>query len=115
MLYSNFMVMSFPFITMVEHNEKKKRKNALELENNLSTVVADKSINTNIDNKNIKPSSKKCNKEHNKNEYKDMVILSNLDEVVFQTSSSKCLMDELFPKQKNKKEINYDKYLDFFE
>ena len=30
MFYSNFMVMSFPFITMIEHNEKAKKSKQLD-------------------------------------------------------------------------------------
>lgn len=107
MLYSNFMVMSFPFINMIEYNEKLKRKNALES----SSTLTDKScsLSNECKKKLVSPDKEHCDK------YKDMVILSNLEDVVFLNSSSKCLMHELFPPQKNKKKIDYDKYLDFFE
>ena len=107
MLYSNYMVMSFPFITVIERNEKLKRKNVLEQ----SSTSTNKGcpLSKECKKKDVAPDKEHCDK------YKDMVLLSNLEEVVFQTSSSKCLMDELFPQQKNKKKINYDKYLDFFE
>ena len=43
----------------------------------------------------------------------DMIFLSNLEEVVLHTSSSKCLMRELLPETKNTKPVEYDKYLEF--
>lgn len=109
MLYINLMVMSFPFITVIEHNEKLKRKNALELSSNLT-----------INNRSLCKESKKQDVSPNKEEldkYQDMAIMLNYEEICFQPSptSPKCLMRKLFPEQKNKKIIDYDKYLDFFE
>ncbi len=98
MLYSQFMVMSFPFVTVVERNEKRKK---------MGLVGGD---NDNI----IHPKqSQKCPKPEPKNESQDMICLSNLEEIVFSTSSSRCLMDEI--RVTPRPPIDYDKYLDFFE
>lgn len=97
MLSSRLMVMSFPFVTVVERNEKRKK---------MDLVGGD-----NI----IRPEqSQKCPNPEPKNESQCMICLSNLEEIVFSTSSSRCLMDEmrLIPRPPP---IDYDKYLDFFE
>ncbi len=96
MLSSQFMVMSFPFVTVVERNEKRKKMDLLGGDN----IIPPKQ-------------SQKCPKPEPKNESQDMVCLSNLEEIVFSTSSSRCLMDEM--RLTPRPPIDYDKYLDFFE
>lgn len=96
MLYSKFMVMSFPFVAVVERNEKKKKLGVV----NNEKFVRDEQ-------------SQKCPKPEPKNQSQDMVFLSNLEEIVFSTSPSRCLMDEM--RVTPRPPIDYDKYLDFFE
>lgn len=96
MLYSRLMVMSFPFVTVVERNEKRKKMDLLGGDN----IITPKQ-------------SQKCPKPEPKNESQDMICLSNLEEIVFSTSSSRCLMDEM--RLTPRPPIDYDKYLDFFE
>jgi hypothetical protein len=88
--------MSFPFITVVERNERQKKEAA----NNLSQVDYD------IISKN-KESPKKeiCDKDN-------MICLSNLDEIVFYPCPRKSIFSKL---KYNKPRVDYDKYLDFFE
>lgn len=98
MFYSNFMVMSFPFITVVERYERQKK----EAVNKLPPV------DSNIISKN-KDTPKK------ENSYKDnMICLSNLDEIVFYPCPQKSIFAEL-RSNINKSPVDYDKYLDFFE
>tara|TARA_Y100000389_G_scaffold191825_1_gene218579 strand:+ start:1440 stop:1664 length:225 start_codon:yes stop_codon:yes gene_type:complete len=74
------MVMSFPFIAVVERNERQKK----EAVNNLLPVD------------------------------RNMICLSNLDEIVFYPCSRKEIFSALRPNM-NKPPVDYDKYLDFFE
>ena len=114
MFYSNFMVMSFPFITMVEYNEKAKKNKQLDAKQ-LDTKQLDAkqyNIRSLCPEKSNKTSTNE--KQSIKNDC-DMIFLSNLEEVVFHTSSSKCLMRELLPETKNTQPVEYDKYLEFFE
>ena len=109
MFYSNFMVMSFPFITMVEYNEKAKKNKQLDAkqldakQHNIRSLCPEKS------------NKSSSNEERNIKNDCDMIFLSNLEEVVLHTSSSKCLMRELLPETKNTEPVEYDKYLEFFE
>lgn len=115
MFYSNFMVMSFPFITMVEYNEKAKKNKQLDAKQLDSKQLDSKqhNIRSLCPEKSNKSSS---NEERSIENDCDMIFLSNLEEVIFHTSSSKCLMRELLPETKNTKQpVEYDKYLEFFE
>ena len=108
MLYSNYIVMSFPFITQIEYDEKIKREKAL-MKSSSNPTNKNYSLSEENKKKSPHPVKEDCDK------YKHAELLSNLEDVVFQTSSSKCLSHQLSPPQKNKKKIDYDKYLDFFE
>ena len=108
MLYSNFMVMSFPFITVIEKNERQKKLETISLEKpNIPSNIHEKSQKVTIEST-AKPQQEKCPKNY------DMVCLSNLEEIVFYTSSSRCLLSELKLNSKPSN-VDYDKYLDFFE
>ena len=124
MFYSNFMVMSFPFITMVEYNEKAKKNKQLDAKQLDTKQLDTKQLDAKQHNirslcpeKSNKSSSneERSIKNDGDKKYCDMIFLSNLEEVVFHTSSSECLMRELLPETKNTKPVDYDKYLEFFE
>ena len=120
MLFSRFMVMSFPFITVIEKNEKQKKLDAISLSNNNKehNIVPD---NKNIvgDNTNKEIKVMETIRERNISECPalyDMICLSNLEEIVFYTSTKKCLLTELYnTENKVKPPVDYDKYLDLFE
>lgn len=108
MLYSNIMVMSFPFITTIEKNERQKKINAISIEK-INTKTGNHSKNDiKSPESTIKPTSDQYSETH------DMICLSNLEEVVFYTSTSRCLLKELRCFSKSTP-VDYDKYLDFFE
>lgn len=71
--------------------------------------------------KNLNSKSKHgCPKKSNDDKCKEtevMVCLSNLEEIVFYTHSSRCLLTELSGKKNTKTQTvdYYDKYLDYFE
>ncbi len=120
MLFSKFMVMSFPFITVIEKNERQKKLDAISLSKN------NKEPNIFPDNKNIVGDNTlkeikvmETIRERNISECpnsNDMVCLSNLEEIVFYTSTKKCLLTELYnTKNNDKPPVDYDKYLDLFE
>ena len=107
MLCSRFMVMSFPFVSIIERNERQKKLDPISLNKpnvdeviNKNTVVSDKPQKTLNNGKN--------------SQTQDMVCLSNLEEIVFFTSTSRCLLDEMKYTGTTKK-VDYDKYLEFFE
>ena len=115
MLHSNFMVMSFPFITAVEINEKKKKLDMISL-NKINTEL------TNSSDKKPKTEPKKSETSQNNSsentEKENMICLSNLEEVVFYKSSPKRTTNKSNSERKNSIPLpfnNYDKYLDFFE
>ena len=113
MMYSNFLVMSFPFITQIEYDEKMKREKALKSSNNL-TNVNNIHANRAAKKKHEQCEKDSCNKTHCDKSH-NLTLLSNLEEIAFLSSPSRCSRCELFPASKEKKIINYDKYLDFFE
>ena len=107
MLYSRFMVMSFPFVSIIERNERQKKLDTISLNKtnanegiNKSAVISNQPKQT-------------INIEKN-NQTKDMVCLSNLEEIVFFTSTSRCILDEMKSNRSTTK-VDYDKYLEFFE
>ena len=83
--------MSFPLVKDSRKNENEKRTNSEDSE---KRVV--------------------CEKKSKRPQYQDMVCLSNLEEIVFFTSTSRCLLDEM-KDVTSKSAVEYDKYLDFFE
>lgn len=107
MLCSRFMVMSFPFVSIIERNERQKKLDAISLNKqnanegiNKSAVISNQPKQTiNID---------------KNNQTQDMVCLSNLEEIVFFTSTSRCILDEIKSNRSTTK-VDYDKYLEFFE
>jgi len=105
------MIMNFPFITIVERNEKSKKS----INNLLPVDCNTASKNKDISNKNIQ--NKEIQNKEILNEYDNMICLSNLEEIVFDSSCPcprKYIFDSLKP-NKSKSNIDYDKYLDFFE
>jgi hypothetical protein len=87
-----------------------------------------------VTNKSNQESEKHCESLQNSNKCKDkqqnakteihedrfqenqnMVCLSNLEEIVFYTQSSKCLLKEMKLYKEQQTPVDYDKYLDFFE
>lgn len=116
MFYSNFMVMSFPFITMIEYNEKgKKNKRADTKPANIGSVCPEKRHNVTVGHEECKKNNNDSDINLRDKERCDMAFLSNLEDFVFYTSSSNCLMRELSRETKTKNPIEYDKYLEFFE
>lgn len=115
MMFTRFMVMSFPFITLIEKNEKQKRLDAISLKkkggdyhNENNTINASKEV---------KPVKAICQKDIGKSaNSNDMICLSNLEEIVFYTSTDKCLLDEICNStNKSTPPVDYDKYLHLFE
>ena len=97
MLRCKFLVMSFPFITVVEKNERQKQLPPKSIEKTVANTTA------NVNDIPPKKNPEKC----------DMICLSNLEEIVFYTSTSQCLLNEM--KVPTKQPVDYDKYLDYFE
>lgn len=106
MLYSRLMVMSFPFVTTVERNERQKKKDVISANNKVPCAVSKENA--------VKSHEGKITSSVNEKNVQDMICLSNLEEIVFFTSSSRCLLDEIKTKPPKSK-VNYDKYLEFFE
>lgn len=107
MLCSRFMVMSFPFVSIIERNERQKKLDAISLnKSNANEGINKSAVISNQPKQTI-------NIEKN-NQTQDMVCLSNLEEIVFFTSTSRCLLDEMKTNRSTTK-VNYDKYLEFFE
>lgn len=104
MLYSHFIVMSFPFVNVVERNERQKKINIIPSNKSTPLVVNKESS---VNSKENKPS---VVTEKN---VQNMVCLSNLEEIVFLTSSSRGSLYNM--KSTPKPVVDYDKYLDFFE
>ena len=99
MLYSNFMVISFPFVTLVERTEKVQKQNV--------SGEVNKEIMKSPPTNSPPPKKLELNNE------RDMICLSNLEEVVFYNSPYKCPFNET--NKKKKTPVDYDKYLEFFE
>tara|TARA_Y100000389_G_C17253524_1_gene409342 strand:+ start:44 stop:319 length:276 start_codon:yes stop_codon:yes gene_type:complete len=91
--------MSFSLMKDAGKNEK---KNGVSLNKSCTHAV------------NTKDSEKVCEKKIQKPQHQDMLCLSNLEEIVFFTSTSRCLLDEM-KDVPSKPAVEYDKYLDFFE
>jgi hypothetical protein len=107
MLYSRFMVMSFPFVSIIERNERQKKLDAISLNKpNVDEVINKNAV--------ISEKSKQTLNIETNNRTQDMVCLSNLEEIVFFTSTSRCLLDEMKTNRSTTK-VDYDKYLEFFE
>tara|TARA_Y100000389_G_scaffold155236_2_gene155855 strand:+ start:1615 stop:1965 length:351 start_codon:yes stop_codon:yes gene_type:complete len=116
------MVMSFPFITVIEKNERQKRLDAISLKksNKESKIISDNKNNIVDNNSSKEMKDVETIREKNISEYSSLndniICLSNLEEVVFYTSTKKCLLTELYnPGKKVKPPVDYDKYLDLFE
>lgn len=112
--------MSFPFITVIEKNERQKRLDAISLsKTNKETNIVSDNKNMVGDNNSKGIKDVETIRERNMSESlnsNDMICLSNLEEVVFYTSTKKCLLTELYNTEKKvKPPVDYDKYLDLFE
>ena len=108
-MLTNFLVMGFPFITMIE---RKERQNTLD---NINKKVGEprKPLTLPPVPKSSEPSKNET--DCRELTHDDMICLSNLEDVAFYTVSTNCLLDEINPNRKKKKYVDYDKYLDFFE
>ena len=95
------MVMSIPFISVIEQNEReRKRERERKGVNNFSKPDSDDVINK-------LPKTEDSHKEN-------IICLSNLEEIVFYPCSQRPL-NNVFKYKKCKPCVDYDKYLDFFE
>tara|TARA_A100001011_G_C14321225_1_gene850754 strand:+ start:1157 stop:1468 length:312 start_codon:yes stop_codon:yes gene_type:complete len=103
------MVIRFPFVTSVERTEKDKNYNVSE-----ENPKKRKPPPINLAPKKVKPPTTNLSSKKSEvyNE-RDMICLSNLEEVVFYNSPYKCPFNEI--NNKKSTPVNYDKYLDFFE
>lgn len=97
-----FPVTSLSFVNQTERNEKQRKASSPPV-----AIPATVSPDINVSkNKKGKESEKSLDKH-------DMICLSNLEEVVFYTCTSQCLLHEI--KASRGCPVDYDKYLDYFE